>query len=538
MVPMNDGVKLATDVYWPADGTPPYPTILIRTPYNKAPAKGVASRACPLGYAVVIQDMRGRFASQGRPVPIFGNEGLGQRRDGHDTIAWITGQKWSDGRIAMWGGSALGIVQNMVAPGASPALKGQVVMEAFSDYYHQFTYRGGVWQMGIFESWARQQGLAEGNLELFRGHPYYDEFWEKLSPERYAQKVNTPAVFIGGWYDFFSQGTLNSFMTIQDHGGPDARGKCFLVMGPVPHGLFHDRQYRDATKPPIEPFMPMEFYAHWLKGEKLPALKPVHYYVMGALGDPQAPGNRWRSADTWPPPADATPFYLHADGSLRRGETPTGNGSRTYMYNPANPVIAPESQGLFPNLGPTDLRSIESRPDVLTFTSPPLDQPLEVTGRIYARLYVSCDCPDTDFTVTLTDVYPDDRSLRVTEGIRRASLRKSFEKPDLLTPGQVYQVEVDLWSTSIVFNKGHRIRIAVSSSNSPQFEPNPNTGDPHPVDGLSRAANNTIHLAKDHPSHILLPLYKGPDPAIPCMSTPPNRADAYDRPIARYEPRP
>lgn len=510
MVPVADGVKLATDVHWSADGVPPYPAILVRTPYDKNTVRNIAARVCEAGYAMVVQDMRGRFASQGKPVPIFGNEGLGERQDGHETIEWIAKQKWSDGKVAMWGGSATAIVQNMAAPDAPEAFVGIVALEGFSDYYRQFTYPGGVYQAGIFESWAESQKLVEGNVELFRAHPYEDEFWKKLSPERHADKVNVPGVYIGGWYDFFSQGTINSFMTIQERGGPRARGKNYLVMGPVGHGLFHDLWYPDAKAPPVDPFMPMNFYAHWLKGAPRPDVQPVHYYVMGAQKEPGAPGNHWRSAGTWPPPADITPFYLRAEGSLRRGQALTSNEQRTYKFDPANPVVAPQSAGVFPNLDPIDLSPIESRPDVLVFSTEPLIEPLEVTGRITARLFISSDCPDTDFTVALTDVYPDGRSLRVAEGIRRASLRNSYEKPEFLTPGEIYEIEVDLWSTSLIFNKGHQIRIAISSSNAPRFEPNANTGEPHPINrgaGKTRVATNTLHLSKDHPSHVLLPLY-------------------------------
>src|SRR5439155_1744370 len=156
-------------------------------------------------------------------------------------------QKWSDGKVAMWGGSASACVQNMAAPDAPPALKGMYVMEAFADYYHQFAYRGGVWQAGIFESWARGQNLAEENLDLLRGHPYEDDFWKSFSPVRHAEKINAPAIYIGGWYDFFCQGTLDQFVAVQNRGGPFARGKCFLVMGPITHGLFNDRLYPGTT---------------------------------------------------------------------------------------------------------------------------------------------------------------------------------------------------------------------------------------------------------------------------------------------------
>ena len=509
LVPMSDGVKLATDVYLPAEGSPPYPAILIRTPYGKSAGQGLAAGLCPQGYALVAQDMRGRFDSEGHPAIIFGNDGLGGRHaDGHDTIRWITQQSWSDGQVVTWGGSALGIVQNMAAPNAPKALLGQVVIMAFSDYYHQAAYQGGVWRKELLEGWLLSTKMTEVNLPTFLEHSCYDEFWKKLNADAYAAQVDSPGAYIGGWYDIFLQGTINSFVTIQDQGGPNARGKCFLVIGPQAHGGFNQKvTYPQAGEAPLNGLAPLNLYAHWLKGvpgdvEKLP---PVHYYVMGDTDDNTAPGNCWRSAETWPPAAKPTPFYFGAERTLGH-EKPVGDGKLTYQYDPQDPVPTLGGQNLLISKGPMDQRPVESRPDVQLFSTEPLTEPIEVTGRITSQLYVSSDCPDTDFTVKLCDVYPDGKSMLVADGIQRASLRNTCERRELLEPGQVYEVAVDLWSTSLVFNRGHRIRIAVSSSNSPRFEPNMNTGDPHPVPGQSRIASNTVHCSAQYPSHILLPI--------------------------------
>lgn len=512
MVAMSDGVRLATDVYLP-QGTPPFPTILIRTPYNKDPNQAIATNVTLLGYAVVVQDMRGRFASEGHHAIIFGNDGLGGvHQDGHDTMTWIADQPWSNGRIGTYGASAVGIVQNMAAPNAPAALQGQVVTVAFSEYYHQAAYQGGVWRKELLEGWLKATNMEDVNLPTFKEHSTYDDFWKGLSAEAHADQVDAPGLFVGGWYDIFLQGTINSFVTIQEQGGPRARGNCFLVIGPIAHGAFGEPvTYPHATDAPINFVAPMNLYAHWLREPQpdVERLQPVHYYVMGDATDPDAPGNYWRSADAWPPPSTPTPFYLQADRSLSR-EPPGGDGSLTYRYDPENPVPTVGGQNLQIDRGPMDQRPVESRDDVLLFTSEPLAEPLEVTGRITATLSVSSDCPDTDFTVKLCDVHPDGRSLLVTDGIRRASLRNSYETREPLKPGEMYEIEVDLWSTSLVFNEGHRIRIAVSSSNAPRFEPNPNTGDPHPVDGKTRIATNTLHLSPEHPSRIVLPVY---DPA-------------------------
>jgi putative CocE/NonD family hydrolase len=248
-------------------------------------------------------------------------------------------------------------------------------------------------------------------------------------------------------------------------------------------------------------------FDYWLKGDSNGAQddKAVHYYVMGDPTDANAPGNFWRRADNWPPPAEPTAFYLHGDKRLVRGERPEEAQTLSYKYDPNNPVPTVGGQNLLLPKGPMDQQKIESRPDVLVFTTDVLAEPVEVTGRIYAKLYVSSDCADTDFTVKLTDVYPDGRSMLVTDGILRAALRNSFERIEPLEAGEVYELSVDLWSTSLVFNKGHRICLAVSSSNAPRFEPNPNT-----IDGdTPRVAANTLHLSREHPSHILLPIYGG-----------------------------
>ena len=511
-VAMSDGIELATDVFLPENSKPPYPTILIRTPYNKAGNRATAGAVTKLGYALVVQDMRGRFESKGHHAIIFGNDGLGgEHKDGHDTIAWIAKQEWSNGKIATYGGSALGIVQNMQAPGAPAALKGQMVSVAFSDYYGQAAYQGGVWRKELLEGWLKSTKMEDVNLPTFLEHSTYDDFWKKLNAEAHVDKVDAPGIFVGGWYDIFLQGTINSFVEIQKRGGPNARGKCFLVIAPTAHGVFDEkRDYPDLAKAPINYVAPMNLYAHWLKEPQkdVEKLQPVHYYVMGDTVEKGAPGNYWRAASSWPPPAVTAGLYFHPDHTLTK-VAPQGAGEFTYAYDPKNPVPTVGGQNLLISKGPMDQKKVEERPDVLLFTSDVLQAPLEITGRITGKLFVSSDCPDTDFTVKLCDVHPDGKSILVTDGIRRASFRKGYEKREPLEAGEVYPLDVDLWSTSLVFNKGHRIRVAVSSSNSPRFEPNPNTGDPHPVAGKSRVAKNTLHLSDKHPSHILLPVYKG-----------------------------
>jgi uncharacterized protein len=512
LVGMTDGVELATTVYRPK-GEGPFPVIVARTPYNKDGLVAEAERFCRNGYAFVAQDVRGRFKSKGKDAVIFHNDGWNTPHDGHDTLAWIASQSWCNGKIGSTGGSALGITQNMAAPGAPAELQAQHVFVGFSDMYRQCAYQGGAFRSGLLENWLRATGMSGENLKTFVAHPRYDEFWEELNPEAEAERVNAPGVFLGGWYDIFLQGTINSFVTIQSNGGPAARGRCRLVIAPIGHGSMTELKYpANASKLPLCADN-LKWFDAVLKGTDngIAAEKPVHYYVMGDPTDAQAPGNVWRSADTWPPPTSDTPFYLDVTGKLSTVQ-PTEGGSLSYKYDPAKPVPTVGGAELAADIGPRDQRSIESRPDVLLFTSDVLESPLEVTGRIIAKLQVSSDCPDTDFTVKLTDVYPDGRSMLVTDGIVRARFRESFDKEQLLESGQVVEVPVDLWSTSLVFNKGHRIRVAVSSSNAPRFDPNPNTGHGFRADEEQRVATNTLHMSLERPSQIILPVNHDPAP--------------------------
>ncbi|MBS0264715.1 MAG: CocE/NonD family hydrolase [Planctomycetes bacterium] len=512
MVPMSDGIELATTVYRPV-GEGPFPTIVSRTPYNKDGLKNEAQLFSRNGYAYVAQDLRGRFKSKGHHAIIFHNDGWNTPHDGHDTLNWIASQPWCNGKIGSTGGSALGVTQNMAAPGAPAALRAQHVAVAFSDMYSQGAYQGGAFRTGLLENWLKATGMTDVNLKTFVAHPHYDDFWKELNAETQASRVNAPGVYVGGWYDIFLQGTINSFNTIQAQGGPAARGRCRLVIAPIGHGTMNELKYpANSTQVPACTNN-LKWFDYVLKGQEngVQAEKPVHYYVMGDPTDPQAPGNLWRAADAWPPPAETTPFYLHPEGVLSPKALQSPH-SQTYQYDPAHPVPTIGGAELAANIGPRDQRTLETRDDVLVYSTEVLETPLEVTGRIKARLFVSSDCPDTDFTVKLTDVYPDGRSMLVTDGILRARFRESFASEKLLTPDEVVEIEVDLWSTSLVFNKGHRIRVAISSSNAPRFDPNPNTGHPFRADQELRIAKNTVYSSAQRPSRIELPVHR-PDSA-------------------------
>jgi len=511
MLPMRDGVKLAADVYLP-EGDGPWPVMLTRTPYNKNGFAGASRAIGNKGYVLVAQDVRGRFASEGEDWLVFSHGGWGEHQDGYDTVEWIAKQKWCNGKVGTFGSSAGGVVQNMMAPSRPPHLVCQWVHVASSNMYNQAMYQGGAFRKRMVEGWLKDNRFSPENLKAVRAHPEYDELWEELDPERVASQVNVPVMFVGGWYDIFCQGTINSFVTIQNKGDRGARGKCKLVMGPWAHGGFAELKYPNEQTPSEVDFG--KWFDLWLENEgrgadKIPA---VHYYVMGDPTDPNAPGNEWRTADAWPIPAKPVPVYFHSDGSLRRKPPEEKEASRLYKYDPKNPVATVGGANLLLPKGPKDQQKVENRPDVLLFTTKPLKRPLETTGRIKVILWASSSAPDTDFTAKLTDVYPDGRSMLVLDGIIRARYRNGFEKSKLMKPGTIYKFEIDLWSTSIIFNRGHRIRVAISSSNSPRFEPNPNTGE-HSGDGKETAvARNTIYLDSTRPSHILLPIPLGENP--------------------------
>ena len=505
MVPMRDGVRLATDVYQP-DGEGPWPTVLIRTPYNKHGVKGLSGEATKRGYVVVAQDFRGRFASEGNDYPVFLHGGWGAHQDGYDTVEWIAEQEWSDGKVGAFGISAPGVALNMMAPSRPPHLTCCYVSVAFSSMYHQAAYQGGAFRKGLLESWLTASKFTPKNLGLFRAHPDYDDFWKQLDPEQVADRVNVPTMYVGGWYDIFIAGTLNSFMTVNSRGDTGARGKCRLVMEAYGHGRNDVLVFPNASQPAAADMW--NWFDIWLQrdGAGLESIPVVQYFVMGDPNDPNTPGNQWRTAENWPVPAETKKVYFHCDKRLHLEPPKDMFGALSYKYDPKNPVPTIGGANLILSKGPMDQRPVESRDDVLLFESPALRRHVEITGPVTVKLWASSTAPDTDFTAKLCDVYPDGRSIVVLDGIIRARHRNSMEINELLEPDKIYEFEIDLWATSLVFSPGHRVRVALSSSNASRFEPNPNTGKPSGSDEETQVATNTIYLNADHPSHITFPV--------------------------------
>lgn len=506
MVPMRDGVHLATDLYLPA-GTPPFPVVLMRTPYNKANAGGAGPNTSKLGYAVVIQDTRGRFASEGENLPFHMED-----KDGFDTVAWILKQGWCNGKVGTYGGSALGIAQLQLAGTGIEGLVCQHITVGAPSLFHDVVYTGGAFRKSLVEDWLKASKFSPRALELWSGHDGYDRYWmERDATKRYA-KANVPALHIGGYYDIFAQATIDAYLGLQTRGAPGARGTQKLLMGPWTHAVLTEKVgdlvFPNAKEPPNKVHDAARWWERYLKGvmNGVDSLPAVTYYVMGDVSDPQAPGNVWRTSDRWPPvPTDSVRWYLQDDQTLTPSR-PHGSGSITYLYDPKQPVPTVGGYQLTIPAGPKDQRSIEDRPDVIVFSSAPLSEPIEVTGQVNAKLYIASDAPDTDFVVRLCDVYPDGRSFNVCEGVIRARYRHDFAHEDFLKPGRIYPLEVALWSTSVVFNRGHRLRLHITSSSSPGYDPNPNTGEPLRMSDRTVIAQNTVYVSRRCPSYLELPV--------------------------------
>jgi len=507
MVPMRDGVKLATDIYLP-EGKGPWPAILSRTPYGKGDNKG--QPYVRLGYARVVQDLRGRFASEGDNLA-FQFDGWGRARDGYDTVEWIAKQPWCNGKVGTIGGSALGIAQYMMAPSAPPHLLCQQASVGASSLYRHAAYPGGALRKSQVVGWLTGNHWDPLNLKLMQEHSSFDGFWQGIDALSHFDRAKAPCYHIGGWFDTFCQGTVDAYVKLQHEGGEGAKGNQWLLMGPWTHGGSGKTSQGELTFPSNarNPYGQdlKRWFDHWLKGEEngVPGTRPVRYYVMGAVGEAGAPGNEWRSAPDWPVPSTPTVYYL-CEGNVLSPQRPREETQLSYDYDPANPVPTRGGRNLVLPKGPRDQREVEGRADVLLFSTPPLEEPVEVTGRVRVRLFASSSARDTDFTAKLCDVYPDGRSMLIADGIIRGRHRETMEKEIPLNPGQVYAFDIDLWSTSIVFNRGHRIRVAISSSNYPRFDANPNTGGPASAEQEPLVAHNTVFLGGEHASGIVLPI--------------------------------
>jgi uncharacterized protein len=550
-VPMRDGVHLDANVFYPPGGAR-YPAILVRTPYGKGAdlIPGYFS-FIEHGYAVVLQDVRGRYGSEG----VF--DALKQEGpDGYDTLNWIAAQPWSDGKVGMIGGSYLGIAQWRVALLNNPHLKAIFpVVSGSDDYFDRFYSTGGAMKLGHRLLWLSQNLTPAGlpkpkfgsyighlplrtsdtaattrTLQLYQTvleHPTYDSFWKDLSVRDKIDRVRIPVFAVGGWYDNYVESDLEAFAALHKPGKPDNRHR--IMIGPWPHNMssaFAGVAFGNDSSAPIRAYQ-LAWFDHWLKGAPEEASRhtpftwhsvraevdeaPVHLFVMGV--------NRWRDEQEWPLARTRyTPFYLTSKGHANTGK---GDGALVwtlgkkakpdqFLYDPRDPV--PTMGGavccdpkVFP-WGPMDQRPVEKRKDVLVYTSDPLKQDLEVTGPVKVVLHASSSAPDTDFTAKLIDVFPNGEARNLTDGVLRLRYRNGLEKAELAEPGEVYPLTIDVGVTSNVFLEGHRIRVEISSSNFPRFDRNPNTGRTLADETTLKKAQQTVYHSRVYPSHVLLPV--------------------------------
>jgi predicted acyl esterase len=523
-VPMRDGVKLSTNVFRPS-GAGRLPAILVRTPYGKGKGlSGTYRLFLNHGYAVVVQDVRGRGDSQGVFHPLEQ-----EVSDGHDTLDWIASQQWSDGKVAMVGGSYLGIVQWKAAISDNPYLKAiSPAVSGCDDYEDRFYSRGGAMKLGHRLMWLAENLRAPGytppgfqdyvlhlplrtsdraatgyTIEMFQealNHPSYDSFWRSISTREQLDKVHVPVLAFGGWYDPFVENDLEAFVRLRA-----LSREAHIVIGPWAHSTssrFSGIDFGPDADLPIRRLQ-LEWFDRWLKpGEPSRSLPPARVFLMGV--------NRWQDEQAWPPAGTRhVSWYLAAGGRL--SETmPSGGKPDRFVYDPRKPV--PTLGGavccdakIFP-WGPMDQRPVEKRADVLVFTSDPLTRNLEVLGTVRVTLYVSTTAPDTDFTAKLVDALPDGRAINLTDGILRLRYRESIEGPRLARPGEVYQITIDAGLTGNVFRAGHRLRLEVSSSNFPHYDRNPNTGKPVADETKLRTAAQTVYHDRSHPSRVILPV--------------------------------
>jgi hypothetical protein len=502
MVAMRDGAKLATSIYLP-QGEGPWPVVLTRTPYSKDrmyPAKNEA-QYMDAGYARIVQDVRGRFNSEGKYRPFADDI-----EDGYDTIEWAAKQPWSNGKVGMVGPSAMGIASNLAAMSGAPHLVTAFVSVAHGSSFRYSRHPGGLYLKNLAEEWSKQQGVAPPDVArpIFAR---YDDEARRMDMRNYLSKMHVPMYNLGGWYDIFLQGDIDSFTSLQRDGGEGARGNQKLAMGAFGHGpLSGDLKYPASAGQLFGNEDTLRWFDYWLKGVDNGIMKepPVKYFLMGDTMTSSAPGNVWRTAPSWPPPSKATSYYLEPGGKLAANK-PVAIAKLSYVYDPKDPVPSVGGNNLMMDRGPMDQRKVGSRKDVLKFETEALKAPVEIVGPVTAELAVSTDAVDTDFIVKLVDVYPNGYEALVLDEGLRLRYRNGFV-PERAEAGKVYPIKVSLWSTALIFNTGHKIAVHVTSSNSPRFEPNSNTWEP--LKSYDEAVKATNTLVLDGRSKLILPVTK------------------------------
>ncbi|HVO82234.1 MAG TPA: CocE/NonD family hydrolase [Terriglobales bacterium] len=549
-VPMRDGVVLRADLLRPKEaGT--FPVLVYRTPYGKdAALKDYTTfrHAVERGYAVVVEDVRGRYASAGEFRP-YQNEG----RDGYDTIEWAARQPWSNGAVGTFGLSYPGAVQWLAAVENPPHLKAMVPAMTFSTPQN-FFYAGGVWDMSWIEwiwdniapdvrvknnlpgprtgeeaeaAWEKtgakmQNTLPLDQLEELRGiapyyydwlsHPPDDRWWDWCELRGKYGQTHAAVLNLSGWYDdnYGPEGATTNFAGLLKARAGETDPHTHLLIGPWVHGVASTAK----TKSGEREFGPdaainydetvLRWMDHYLKGidNGIEKEKTVRYFVMG--------DNQWRDAEAWPPPAKSTPYYLvppksgEPAGDLWLQAPKAADEFASFVSDPAKPVT-----NAYASSGAHDYRALAKRADVLVFDSAPVERDIEVSGPIQAVIYLSCDCRDTDLWVRLLDVAPDGTAFNLMSpglDVLRASYRDLKKGRQLLSPHQVYELHLNNLITSNVFQKGHRIRVQISATFFPNFSRNLQTGESEATSARMQKATISVYSDRKHPSHVILPV--------------------------------
>ena len=522
MAAMRDGVKLAANVFKPA-GTGPWPVVMTRTPYLKdgridkehdpdgsKRREALVKQArhyTDAGFVYVLQDVRGKGRSQGF-YAAFEND----VEDGYDSVEWAAARPWSNGKVGLSGGSAMGITANEAAMAAPPHLKAAYVVVAPYDLM-QNSYMGGVLKEKDVLGWSKGQGVSDEVLNTQRRRVGDDIFWNRAAMSTNRKYIQIPIYNVGGWYDIFDHGNVSNFEYLQNHGAKGARGNQKLLMGPFGHGaLSGDLEYPGFDRLNLAGDQELRWFDYWLKGVDNGIMDepPVGYYMMaGAEKGQLSPKNRLLTSANWPPANREVRYYLTPDKVLS-GKAPSGDGVKvSYRFDPADPVPTVGGANLTFERGPMDQRAIPARQDYLRFQTPALEKDVTIAGPVKVELYGATDGLDTDFMAKLVDVYPDGYEALVLDAPVRARFRHGRMPDDvrMMTPGAPEELDIDLWSTAITFEKGHRIALHITSSNSPRFEVNPNTGEaPGEHRQAPRVATNTVYMDAAHPSALVLPV--------------------------------
>ena len=513
-IPMRDDKKLAADIYVPS--TPgQYPVILVQTPYNRLYYRinqplGLGSLA-GLPYALVVVDWRGFYGSASAMVAT-----PDRGKDGYDIVEWIATQTWSNGKIGTWGPSALGKIQFQTAKENPPHLTCCVPLVAGCQFNYSEYFPGGVYRKEYVD---QLDNLGFGLSTFLLNNPFYSNTWQYVeNANYYPQSIQVPTFMIGGWYDHNVEMMMQLFGGIQTLSPVAVQNKHKLMMGPWAHGGFGTAQVGTCTQGQLtydeacgwSDSIALRFFDFHLRNiannwETEPAIK---YFQMGE--------NTWQSTTTWPP-TGTTPIklYFNSSNQLSRDLPASANDSAVIVYDPRDPSPTVGGSTLRQDLdqGPYDQAPVvEMRNDIVTFTSPILSENVVMKGTGRVHLFVKSNRPDTDFSIRLTDVYPDGRSMLLADNIQRMRFRNGFRTTDTasMQPNAVYEIDIDIHDLAITFVAGHKIRVDITSANYPRYDNNLNNGGDMYTAGDTLIATNTIFLSNTKASFVELPLISYP----------------------------